>query len=99
MKNLVIVALMVLSFASTAFSEGTVGQKVEGAAERTGEAVHEVGSDTKKAVKKTWRKAKDATCEMVNGKMECAAQKAKHTLQNAGDEVSDKADDVKKKVD
>lgn len=69
------------------------------AEETTGEKVGEVASDTKKAVKKGVRNMKDATCEMVNGKMECAGKKLKHKAQNAGDEIGDKADDVKKKVD
>jgi hypothetical protein len=34
----------------------------------------------------------------MKGDVECAAQKAKHKVQNSGDEISDKVDDVKKKV-
>jgi uncharacterized protein YjbJ (UPF0337 family) len=56
------------------------------------EKAAEAGNDTKRAVKKGARKVKDETCEMVNGKMECAAKKAKHTMQNAGDKVKDAVD-------
>lgn len=50
----------------------------------------EAGQDIKKGAKKAGRKIKDETCEMINGKMECAAKKAGHKLQNAGDEIKDK---------
>jgi hypothetical protein len=63
-------------------------------AEGVKEEVQEVGRDTKKVAKKTARKVDDKTCEMVNGKMECAGKKVKHGVQNAGDEVKDKADDL-----
>lgn len=49
----------------------------------------EVGNDTARAAKKAGRAVKDKTCEMINGKMECAAQKAKHGIQNAADKVED----------
>ncbi|MES2768546.1 MAG: hypothetical protein V4596_05305 [Bdellovibrionota bacterium] len=62
----------------------------------TTEKVQEVGQDTAKVAKKGVRATKDAVC--MKGDVECAAQKAKHKVQNAGDEIGDKADDVKKKV-
>ncbi|MFN7727923.1 MAG: DUF1328 domain-containing protein [Bdellovibrio sp.] len=49
----------------------------------------EAGRDVKKVTKKTIRKVKDKTCEMVNGKMECKAKKMKHKAQDAGDEAAD----------
>lgn len=66
------------------------------AAETVGEKASEVGHDMKKETKKAYRKVKDKTCEMVNGKMECAAKKVKHKVQNGMDEVSDKVEDVTK---
>jgi cytochrome c5 len=54
--------------------------------------VKEAGRDVKKGAKKAGRKVKDETCEMVNGKMECAAKKAGHKIENAGDELKDKAE-------
>lgn len=54
------------------------------------EDVKEAGRDVKKEAKKTGRKIKDKTCEMVNGKMECAKDRVKHGIQNATDEVKDK---------
>ncbi|MBC7420061.1 MAG: hypothetical protein H7328_04970 [Bdellovibrio sp.] len=65
-------------------------------AETMGEKASEVGSDIKKSTKKGVRTVKDKTCEMINGKMECAAKKIGHKIQNGVDEVKDKADDVKK---
>jgi hypothetical protein len=57
------------------------------------DAVTETGRDVSKNAKKAGRDVQDATCNMVNGKMECAGKKAKHKIQNATDEVKDKADD------
>ncbi len=54
------------------------------------EEAREAGRDLKKNAKKTGRKIKDKTCEMVNGKMECAKDKIKHGIENATDEVKDK---------
>ncbi len=59
------------------------------AADSVKEDVKEAAHDTGKAMKKAGRKVKDETCEMVNGKMECAAKKAKHKIQNAADEIKD----------
>lgn len=71
----------------------TVGDKVDNA----GAAVKEAAQDTSKNTKQVYRDAKDKTCTMVNGKMECAGKKAKHKIQNAADEVKDKSNDLDKK--
>ena len=55
----------------------------------TKQKMEEAGRDTKRGAKKAWRGAKDETCEMVNGKMECAAKKAKHSIQNTSDKIED----------
>lgn len=60
------------------------------------ETVKEAVEDTKKGAKKLGRDAKDATCKMIKGKLECAGEKVKHKVQNGVDEVKDKVDDVKK---
>lgn len=52
----------------------------------------EAMNDTKRGVQKAGRAVKDKTCEMINGKMECAAQKAKHSIQNTADSVKDAID-------
>lgn len=73
------------------------GMTLQAQAETTaGERVQEVGQDAVKQSKKAGRAVKDAVC--MKGDVECAAQKAKHKAQNVGDEISDKADDVKKKI-
>lgn len=56
------------------------------------EKVSEAGHDTKRAMKKAGRKVKDETCEMINGKMECAGKKIKSGVKNTGDKVEDIAD-------
>lgn len=52
----------------------------------------EAGHDTKRAAKEVVRVTKDRTCSMVKGKLECAAEKAKHEIQRAGDKVEDAMD-------
>lgn len=49
----------------------------------------EAGNDTSRAAKKGVRAVKDKTCEMINGKMECAGQKVKHSIQNGADKIED----------
>jgi len=61
----------------------------EGKKESTKQKMEEAGRDTKRGAKKAWRGTKDKTCELVNGKMECAAKKAKHSMQNSADDIED----------
>lgn len=61
-------------------------------AETAKSKTEEVTGDAKRGVKSTVREVKDKTCEMVNGKMECAAQKVKHSIQNTSDKVEDAVD-------
>lgn len=102
-KLLTILAAVTISFPVFADNhkkdDKTVGEKIESGYEKTKDATKEAYDDTKKASKKAYRAAKDKTCEMVNGKMECAAQKAGHKIQNAADEVKDKANDVTRDQD
>lgn len=49
----------------------------------------EAANDTKREMKKTVRKVKDETCTLTKGKMECAADKVKHTVQNGADSIED----------
>ena len=74
----------------------TLAHSIPVFAEDVGTNVNEAAKDTKKAVRKGARKVRDKTCEMVDGKLNCAAKKLKHKVQNAGDDVSDKVDDLKK---
>ncbi|WP_408097338.1 hypothetical protein ACJVC5_00045 [Peredibacter sp. HCB2-198] len=52
----------------------------------------EVGNDVKRGSKNATRKVKDETCELVHGKMECAGQKTKHSIQKGADKVEDAID-------
>ena len=74
------------------FSALLVAPAITFADESVGDKVEEAASDTGRAVKKSARKVKDKTCEMVNGKMECAAKKAKHSAKNMGDKIEDATD-------
>lgn len=69
------------NFAHAAGKDETMKEKTE-----------EVANDTKRAAKKAVRKAKDETCEMVDGKMKCMGKKMKHAAQNAGDKIEDAVD-------
>ncbi len=60
-----------------------VSSTVSNAEETVGDKVKVAASDSKRAVKKTYRKVKDETCSLFKGKMECAADKVKHSVQNA----------------
>ncbi len=66
---------------NSALADETVKQKAE-----------ETMNDAKRSAKKAARDAKDKTCELVNGKMECAAKKVKHSIQNGADKVEDAID-------
>ncbi|MFX3675860.1 MAG: hypothetical protein ACN6I6_02395 [bacterium] len=50
------------------------------------EAGQKVGNKVKQGV----RAVKDSTCELHSSKVECAAQKAKHKIQNTVEDVSEK---------
>ena len=87
MRNKVMALTLMGAVAGFAFplhsfaADDTVGEKAE-----------EAAKDTGRAVKKGARKVKDKTCEMVNGKMDCAAKKLKHKAQNVGDKIEDATD-------
>jgi gas vesicle protein len=49
--------------------------------------LNNTAKDTKVTVKKAVRNTKDKTCELVNGKLECAAKKMKHKAENAADNL------------
>ena len=79
------IAALTLALPLKSFSETTVTEKIQ-----------EAGQDTAKTAKKGYRATKDALC--MKGDVACAAQKMKHKAKNAGDEIEDKVDDVKKKI-
>ncbi len=86
MEKKVLMMIVVTAFIGLAgmrhsYGDETVKQKME-----------EVGNDTRRGTQKAYRKVKDETCEMINGKMECTAKKVKHSIQNAADNIEDKAD-------
>lgn len=56
------------------------------------ETVKEAANDTKRGAKKAVREVQDKSCEMVNGKMNCAVKKVKHSIQNGADNVEDAVD-------
>lgn len=92
-KVLMTVAVLMMAGSVYADDQKTVSEKASEAAGNAAAATKEAAQDTGKAIKKGGRAAADKTCEMINGKMECAAKKVKHKVQNAADEVKDKAND------
>lgn len=74
----------------------TVAAPIASSAESVTENVKEMGRDVKKNTKEGYRAMKDKACELVNGKLECLGDRAKHRAQDAGGEIKDKADDLTK---
>jgi len=66
--------------------------KLEKKADKAGDAISETAHDAKRGTKKAFRNAKDKGCELVNGKMECAAKKVKNKAKDLGDKAEDAAD-------
>lgn len=81
MKKMNILFLALSLMSSNSFADETVEEKAK-----------ELGNDTSRGVKKGARSVKDKTCELVDGKMKCATQKVKHSMQNVGDKVEDAVD-------
>lgn len=81
-KTIAILGVAMVGFTAMAETDKPLSQDVK-------EAVQ----DTKKVAKKAGRKVKDETCEMVNGKMECAAKRVGNKIKNGVDEVKDKSND------
>lgn len=71
-------AIINFAHVKPAFSEETIVEKSK-----------ELGRDIQRGAKQAARKVKDETCELTNGKMECAAQKVKHSIQNTADKIED----------
>ncbi len=69
------------------------------AEETTLEKAETLTNEAADGVKSTYREAKDKTCEMINGKLECVGQKVKNKALNAKDKVSTKATEAKNKID
>ena len=85
----------VLALSLSLLSASVAGLIVAGNAfadETVTETVKEAANDTKRGAKKAARKVQDKTCEMVNGKMNCAVKKVKHSIQNGADNVEDAVD-------
>ncbi len=81
MKLKPVFAAAVLAMASTSSIFADTGVK-----EDAKKAADGVSTSAKKAV----RSAKDKTCELIDGKVSCAAKKVKHKAQNAIDDIKGK---------
>lgn len=80
-----VLPIAILTFAGISIINVNNAMSEESLTEKT----KELGRDAKRGTNKAVRKVKDETCEMVNGKMECAAKKVKHSIQNTADDVED----------
>lgn len=85
MKALIMV-LALVGFTATVHAEETYGEKTQATAH-----------DAKRAMKKGAHRTKEAMC--MKGDAKCLAEKAKHRGEEAGDAVSDKAAEMKNKMD
>lgn len=90
MKAMQVIATLgfVLGLNINAIAEETTMEKVDTTAQKAGNSV-----------KKVYRSAKDKTCEMIDGKMQCAGKKLKHKVENVTDEAKTKIEETKNKVD
>jgi uncharacterized coiled-coil DUF342 family protein len=70
-----------------------------GANESAGEKATAETNKSVDSAKETYRNAKNEICELVNGKMHCAAKKMKSKMRTAADKTKTKAKEVKNKVD
>ena len=70
-----------------------------GATESAGEKATAEKNKAVDSTKETYRNAKNEICELVNGKMHCAARKVKNKMRTAADKTKTKAKEVKNKVD
>ncbi len=58
----------------------------------TKERMTELKNDTKRSTREGWRKVKNESCEIVNGKTKCFVKKTKHTAESGADRVEDLVD-------
>ena len=84
MKKLLIVALLLMSF--SAFAEETLGDKAQTAGDSAARG-------TKQTVRKAKKKYRDNTGQRNR------VQDAKDSTKNAGEDISDKAKELKRKAD
>lgn len=69
------------------------------AEETTLEKIETGSNKAADSAKKTYRKAKDKVCEMVNGKMKCVEKKIKGKVENLKDKVETESKEIKNKID
>lgn len=86
MKTFLAIAsfLTVVSVSEQAFA-GEKTQKMK-------QEAREAGNDTRRGMNRAGRKVQDATCEMINGKMECAGRRGMNAVKNGADKVEDAVD-------
>jgi hypothetical protein len=71
---------------------GLTGMRTSFSGERTQkvkQSMEETTNDTRRGVKKAGRAVEDKTCELVNGKMKCAAKRVKNGILNGTDKIED----------
>lgn len=78
---IMVTTLIGLTGMRTSFS-GETNQKVK-------QSMEETTNETRRGAKKTGRAIQDKTCELVNGKMECAAKRVKNGILNTTDKIED----------
>lgn len=86
MKFVTIALIALSSFSALA------GSSMEEKKQKMEASAKETSADMGRSVRRTTREVKDKTCELINGKMECAANKVKHSIQNGVDNVEDAVD-------
>jgi hypothetical protein len=85
---IVMILMASIAFNGPAWSKQTRVEKIESVADN---AVN--------ASKKAYRKAKDKTCELINGEMKCLPAKIRNKSQTAAEHLKSKAKEKKNKID
>lgn len=90
MRKLIGVGILMVSFglSTSAYAE-----------EKTMEKVETKKNETVDSVKSTYRDAKDKSCEMIDGKMQCLGKKVKNKAKTMSDKTKTKANEIENKVD
>ncbi len=57
--------------------------------QKTKQSMEETTNDLRRDVKKVNRAIDNQTCELINGKMECAAKRVKNGILNGTDKIED----------
>lgn len=89
----VLTTLLLTSAVGHAAEDTSMTDKAKAAGAEVSTEAKKMGRKTKRVAKKAMHKAEEAMC--MEGDMKCAAEKAKHRVQEGKDTATDKMKDMK----